>query len=216
MKKTNTLIFILLATMFVATRFIEPFSFSWLMKIFPMLYLIRITLTKSNNSSEKVFLVGLLFSTLGDFFLEYDTINLFIFGLISFLLAHTFYIISFAPLSRLKIKTRLPIIVFYVIFGLTIFVFLSKGLGELFIPVLIYMTVLLLMAVSTLVSYKSNNWLIIGGVSFVISDSLLGMNKFYLPIPYAEILIMISYYFAQYALVNSVLHYRIFQSNGKI
>lgn len=206
MKKIQTLIFLLLATIFVATHFIEPYSFSWLIKILPMMMLMWVILKNVKNKDEKTFFVGLAFSTLGDFFLDYDPINFFIFGLALFLFAHIFYIISFTPLSMLKIKARLLIIIAYVTFGFAIFILLSNKLGELFIPVLIYMMVLLLMAISTLVSYKSNTWLIIGGISFVVSDSLLGLNKFYLTIPYAEVLIMISYYFAQYSLVNNVLY----------
>jgi len=207
MNKTQTTLYFFLAIIFIATRLIEPFSFSWLIKILPMLMLIAITLKVTVNRNEKTFLIGLMFSTFGDFFLDYDAINWFIFGLASFLVAHIFYIISFTPLSAIKIKARLMIVVAYIIFGLFIFNLISNNLGDLFIPVLIYMTVLLLMAVSTLLSYKSNKWLIIGGVSFVVSDSILGINKFYLSIPYAEILIMTTYYFAQYALVNSTLHF---------
>jgi len=205
MNKIQTLIFTLLAAIFITARFTDPYSFSWIIKILPILLLIWITLKKVVTTSEKVFVVGLIFSAFGDFFLEYDGINWFVFGLASFLLAHVFYIISFTPLSMIKIKARLLLIISYVAFGLVIFTLLSKSLGELFIPVLVYMMVLLFMAISTLVSSKSNKWLIIGGISFVVSDSLLGLNKFYLALPYAETLIMISYYFAQYSLVNSVL-----------
>ena len=99
-------------------------------------------------------------------------------------------------------KKRVAIVTFYTLYGIAVFVLISSGIGELFIPVLIYMSVLLGMAIATLVSKNTNSWLILGGLSFVLSDSLLGIDKFYSPIPYATLFIMISYYFAQYALVR--------------
>lgn len=44
----------------------------------------------------------------------------------------------------------------------------------------------------------------IGGLSFVMSDSLIGINKFYQTIVYADFMIMTSYNFAQYALVRGL------------
>ncbi len=81
---------------------------------------------------------------------------------------------------------------------------MAENLNGLFIPVLIYMLVLLAMAISSLLSDKSNKWLILGGISFVISDSLIGLTKFYLEIPFSNLWIMVTYYFAQYALVNGI------------
>ena len=67
------------------------------------------------------------------------------------------------------------------------------------------MEILLLMAITTLLSTKSNQWLIIGGLSFVLSDSLIGLDKFYQPIVGAHYFIMVSYYFAQFALFKGFL-----------
>jgi uncharacterized membrane protein YhhN len=64
------------------------------------------------------------------------------------------------------------------------------------------MGILLMMAIATLVSKRTNVWLVIGGLSFVLSDSLLGIDKFYFPIPHATLFIMVSYYFAQFSLVK--------------
>jgi alkenylglycerophosphocholine hydrolase len=204
MNNKQTLLFFMLATVFVLTRFIEPYAFSWLVKILPMLLLIGFAVKSASNASEKIFLSGLIFSALGDFFLDYDRLNWFIFGLGSFLFAHIFYMLSLKPLARNIAKKHIKIIAMYCIYGAAMFSLIASGLGELFIPVLVYMSVLLLMAITTLISEKSNNWLIIGGLSFVLSDSMLGINKFYAPIPYASVFIMISYYFAQYALVNGM------------
>jgi uncharacterized membrane protein YhhN len=208
MKKTYTLLFMLLAIIFTATRLSKHYpSFlppSWFMKILPLLILVLFTKKISKTTPLKIFTWGLLFSVLGDFFLDYDPVNWFVFGLGSFLIAHILYILSLTPISLLTAKKRSFIIAIYLIYGVSIFALISSDLGELYIPVLAYMSILLIMALTTLTSNKTNKWLIIGGLSFVISDSLLGINKFYNPIPHAQLLIMLSYYFAQYALVQGM------------
>ena len=43
----------------------------------------------------------------------------------------------------------------------------------------------------------------IGAVSFGFSDLILGLNKFYLPIPFARVIVMITYYGAQLGIALS-------------
>jgi uncharacterized membrane protein YhhN len=193
---------------FVLFTFIKPYPFSWLMKVMPIIILLHFSWqnhTDSKSTRHMLFIAGLAFSACGDFFLDYDRVNWFVFGLGSFLIAHLFYIFSLKPLRNVNIiKNLLPIVAVYCLYGISMFSLIFSGLGELFIPVLIYMTVLLVMGIFTLLSTKSNAWLVVGGISFIASDSLLGINKFYQPIPYASVWIMISYYFAQFSLVKGM------------
>jgi len=190
--------FTLLATLFILSTFYKPYPLSWLVKVLPLLFLIIIACKKNGTKSSKFFLTGLIFSAFGDFFLDYDRINWFVFGLGAFLVAHLCYIKSLMPIN----KKRMAIVMLYVFYGIAVFLLISSGLGELFVPVLVYMSVLLCMAVATLISCNSNRWLMVGGLSFVLSDSLLGIDKFYTAIPNATLFIMMSYYFAQYALMK--------------
>jgi len=203
MTKTQQNVFLAFACAFIVSTFFTPFPFSWVLKLLPIVVLIQFSwqqMSLTRESAHKLFIVGLVFSALGDFLLDYDRINWFIFGLGSFLVAHLFYIFSLKPFT-LK---RLPIIGLYCLYGVGMFSLIYGGLGYLFIPVLVYMTVLLLMGITTLLSQKSNTWLIIGGISFIISDSLIGLNKFYLEIPYASFWIMATYYLAQFSLVKGM------------
>ncbi|MCP4411368.1 MAG: lysoplasmalogenase [Gammaproteobacteria bacterium] len=165
-----------------------------------MAILMATTFYLMESKSERFFLIGLVFSTGGDFFLDYDRVNWFVFGLGSFLLAHLFYIMALRPVER---KNTLAIIA-YSTYGLIIIYIISPGLAELFVPVLAYMSVLMIMGIFTLISTKSNSWLVIGGISFIISDSIIGINRFYTPIPHSHLLIMPTYYFAQFALVKGI------------
>ena len=204
MTRQQSLLFFVLASVFVLTRFIDPYPLSWFVKILPLLLLIGVTFKHAKTKAERFFLIGLICSALGDFLLDYDRINWFIFGLGAFLFAHVFYLLSFKPISLTLLKKRVIYLFIYSIYGLVMFTMIASSLGTLFIPVLIYMSVLLLMGITSLISEKSNKWLIIGGLSFIISDSILGVNKFYYSVENAHVYIMISYYFAQYALVKGI------------
>lgn len=204
MNNKQILVFAVLATVFTVSTFYEPYPFSWLLKILPMLTLLTFSVNRIETVSDKLFVTGLMFSTVGDFILDYDGTNWFIFGLGSFLIAHIFYLFSLKPL---EIKS-VPIAVLYLVYGIAMFVTIGSSLDKLFIPVLIYMSILLLMGIFTLMSKKSNLWLIVGGISFIISDSLLGINKFYTDVPLSHVLIMVTYYFAQLSLVKGIFYNR--------
>jgi uncharacterized membrane protein YhhN len=92
-----------------------------------------------------------------------------------------------------------------VAYGVAMMSLLTPNLGELLVPVFVYMLVLLFMAAACMTSTKSNFYLILGGVAFTLSDSLIGLDKFYTDIPMAPLWIMITYYLAQYCLTKGFL-----------
>lgn len=205
MNKKIVLLFALLAANFALSTLIKPYPLSWAVKLLPMLLLIGVAWQSLKNKSveTKFFIAGLVFSACGDFILDYDRDSWFIFGLGAFFIAHLCYLTSLKPyvkkLSQVKFYIAL---VCYLLYGAVMLTILADGLGELFVPVVGYMSILLLMALATVFSEKSNVWLIVGGISFVLSDSLLGFDKFYMPIENVHFAIMISYYFAQFALLK--------------
>jgi len=208
MNKKIILLFILLAANFVLSTLIKPYSMSWAVKLLPMLLLIGVAwnFLKDKSLEGKFFIAGLVFSACGDFILDYDRDNWFIFGLGAFFIAHLFYLASLKPyVKRLGQVKYYIALIGYLLYGVLMLAVLSGGLGELLIPVVAYMSILLLMALATIFSEKSNAWLVVGGVSFVLSDSLIGFDKFYMPIENVHFAIMITYYFAQFSLLNGFL-----------
>ena len=199
--KNKTWLFLFTSVFFILSLFFKPYPLSWLMKLLPMAILVFIAISQLKDKTGKIFIVGLVFSGFGDFFLDYEPINGFVLGLGSFFIAHVCYLIVLKPIE----KKKLGLVGLYGVYGIAIFSLIAGGLDELFIPVLAYMSILLIMAMMTLVSKRSNNWLVLGGLSFVFSDSLIGIDKFCYPIPYAPIMIMLSYYFAQYALLRGFI-----------
>jgi len=201
------LLFTALACMFVLSTFAKPYPLSWAIKLLPMLLLIGLAIQKLGFTKEsRYFVLGLIFSACGDFILDYDRQNWFIFGLGAFFIAHLFYLASLKPyIKKLFQRKYLITSLVYIVYGTVMLFLLADGLGEMFVPVVAYMSILLLMALATVFSEKSNVWLIVGGISFVFSDSLIGFDKFYIPIDNVSFAIMISYYLAQFSLLRGFI-----------
>jgi len=203
MNKSHTTIFVVLSAAYIGSTLLGPFPFSWLVKILPLTFLITNSVRSVSCNKHKFLIAGLVFSCFGDIFLDVDRTQLFVFGLGSFLIAHIFYMISFMPLRKIT-KNMIAIMTGYITYALVMFYFILPDLNNLFVPVLVYMSVLMLMGITTLLSKNSNIWLVLGGASFIVSDSLIGLDKFHSPITNAGVLIMISYYFAQFSLVKGM------------
>ena len=106
MTKTQQNLFLAFASLFIISTFLTPFPFSWALKILPIAVLLQFSWQQwsiTRESAHKLFIVGLVFSALGDFFLDYDRLNWFIFGLGSFLVAHLYYIFSLKPFTLKRV-----------------------------------------------------------------------------------------------------------------
>ncbi len=154
---------------------------------------------------------ALMFSLLGDILLMFVAVsaNYFIGGLVAFLLAHIMYVFTFLKQrSSRKIKPAFLIVV--LVYAIGLLYVLYDGLGDMLIPVIVYMTAILIMVISAslrkvAVLNNSYNLVFMGALFFMISDSLLAVNKFYQAIPLSSILIMTTYALAQYLIVRGIL-----------
>lgn len=164
------------------------------------------------------FVVGALFSLGGDIFLMLPS-NLFLFGLVSFLLGHVFYILGFntlpielSGLAWLFILTVAVVLVLvirkllsWIVAGLT-----ASGTGSLKLPVLIYAIVISLMVFSALMcllrpgwQLTATLWAIAGALLFYLSDSILALDRFVKPINHGRLLVMTSYHLGQLGILLS-------------
>ncbi|WOD42515.1 lysoplasmalogenase [Hwangdonia lutea] len=156
-------------------------------------------------------LLALLFSLLGDVFLMFvnASANYFISGLLAFLLAHIMYVLVFLRKKK-NSKKVLPFTALLLIYAATLFYFLKAGLGDLLIPVIVYMGIILLMAITAFLrqgNVTKNSFILVflGALFFITSDSLLALNKFYEPLPFSNISIMLTYSIAQLFIVFGLL-----------
>ncbi|MEO5670374.1 MAG: lysoplasmalogenase family protein [Ramlibacter sp.] len=161
---------------------------------------------KSSGRFGWLLVAGLAFSLAGDCFLMFP--GYFIPGLVSFLIAHLFYIALFKQgmpwfPSRRGLFITLG-------FGAAMYTFLYNGLNPtLKIAVAAYVIVIALMAAqamgrATMLRDRASIGVAVGAAFFMLSDSLLATNKFAFPLPMAQLFVLATYYVAQILIaVNS-------------
>jgi uncharacterized membrane protein YhhN len=199
------------------------YGFSWLHLItkpllMPALLLILLD-SGARSTGKKMIVTGLLFSWLGDIFLLFESCNplFFIAGLASFLITHACYIIFFLSIRSIapSFLKRQPLFILLIPgYGTGLVWLLFPNLGPLKIPVTGYAAVICIMLLCSIHIYKkvkapANKHFVSGAILFVLSDSILAVNKFYHPLPFAGVLLMLSYCAAQYFIVRGLLE------NGK-
>jgi uncharacterized membrane protein YhhN len=182
--------------------------------LIPILLLL-LYFSKNTGSHKKLIVTGLFFSWLGDIFLLFDAKNdlFFIFGLVCFLTTHIFYIIYFLkiPSSTVSLLKKQPWLVLLVLtYGVVLVWLLYPHLDDLKIPVIVYASVICTMLLCSLhiflkVNTPANIFYLAGAAFFVLSDSLLAINKFYQPFAFAGVYIMLTYCAAQYFIVNGFI-----------
>jgi uncharacterized membrane protein YhhN len=148
---------------------------------------------------------GLVCSLIGDVFLMLPS-DRFIQGLLSFLVAHIFYIAAFAFSGERALSkwAALPLL----IYGVVMLWWLWSVLAKMRVPVIVYMLVILLMAWMALSRYLetgvSGSFLAaLGSIFFLASDSILAVNKFKAGFRSAQLLILITYFMAQWPIALS-------------
>jgi uncharacterized membrane protein YhhN len=156
----------------------------------------------------RAMLAGLIFSIAGDTFLMLNregAEQFFLYGLGSFLVAHLCYITAFLKYPYLKnglVAKNIWLVLPFVLFLAWFSWFLWSSLPPVFkIPVVVYATVIVTMAVTCLnmkgrIAEKAFQLLFTGALLFVLSDSLIALTSFKYPdfseIP-ARLSIMITY-----------------------
>lgn len=149
---------------------------------------------------------GLIFSLCGDIFLMLPS-DQFIAGLISFMIAHIIYIIAFMQ-GRTR-QYKLILLIPFVISGIIIFSLLSAHLGNLKIPVLVYIVVILIMgwqATDRWRFYRDQAALIafVGAMLFILSDAILALNRFREAFELSRLLTLSTYFTAQWFFACSI------------
>jgi uncharacterized membrane protein YhhN len=165
-------------------------------------------LTGSHEPDRYFWLIfaGLLFSAAGDVFLMLPK-DRFVAGLLSFLIAHLLYIAAFtlpagflaAPMLALPYAAGA---------GVLLAILLPKT-GKLAIPVIVYATALATMGWQAASRWQAlqddaSLYAMVGAILFMVSDSLLAINRFAKPFRAAEFLLLTTYFAAQYLIALSV------------
>ncbi|HXE50660.1 MAG TPA: lysoplasmalogenase family protein, partial [Ramlibacter sp.] len=156
-------------------------------------------LRRTPTGFDALLMGGLACSLVGDCFLMFP--GFFIPGLVSFLIAHLFYIALFRQ-SVPWFPSRPALLVTFGV-GAAMYAFLFDGLNPVLrIAVAAYVVVIALMAAqaigrATVLRDKSAVAVAVGAGFFMLSDSLLATNKFAFALPMAQFWVLATYYVAQ-------------------
>ncbi len=146
--------------------------------------------------------LALIFSSLGDIFLALRSGNYFVFGLLSFLVAHLFFITLWIRHWDTPLQTngRQKLLVAALLLFLATMLWWLLPIPNLSIPVAIYMCVLTTMVITAALANFKSNWVVMGAVLFLLSDTLIALSTFKDVVGgrLAGVLIWSTYYLAQY------------------
>lgn len=169
-----------------------------LTKPLPVLALIAWLCSAPATPYNRWISIGLGFSVLGDIILAIPR-DWFIFGLAAFFCAHLAYLHAYCRITRRPAPVALALCVLLAgaLFGLLA----SHGLGPLLIPVALYALAIGAMLWRAL---ACGGLAAIGASLFVLSDSLIGIDRFVSSFAAAQFLIILAYWLGQWAIAASI------------
>lgn len=181
--------------------------FKPLVLLIALLVVARARGARTTGQPQLLLLAGLACSLIGDCFLMFP--GFFIPGLVSFLIAHLFYIALFRQgvpwfASRRALVATLGI-------GIAIYAYLFPAMAPVLrIAVGAYVVVIALMAAqaigrATMLRDPPSVAVAVGACFFMLSDALLAINKFSSPLPMAQFWVLGTYYAAQILIVGGML-----------
>jgi len=193
----------------IAEYIFKPLIVIWLLAYF----VLQLRAVRSNL--KKWIIAALFFSWLGDvlLMLQDDKPLFFLFGLSAFLLAHIFYIFFFHFIRKEEnIKSRWWLALIVAVYYILMISLLSPYLGDMKLPVRIYAVVIsfmfmLAMHMLFIKNKKPGLWIMSGALLFVMSDSVLAIDKFYQSFEMAPLVVMITYGLAQLFLTEGAIRY---------
>lgn len=163
--------------------------------------------------------LGLVFSLAGDVFLMLPE-RFFIPGLVSFLVAHLFYLVGFNQSAPPINLISLVILVVVAFTAVLIYRTVRAGLvkqpkgARLQMPVLVYTIVISLMLCSAFLTFLRPDWVAcspapalasLGALLFFISDGILAIIRFVRPLPHGRFFNMMTYHLGQILIAAAAL-----------
>jgi len=202
-------LFVYVALMDICSHFLQWPLLHYYTKglLMPLLALSFFNFRQPLSGLQKALLAALACAWLGDVALLFEQQHplFFVFGLGAFLLAHIGYTWIFLKQGGRPVAYFYGLLILVLFYVSLLLFYLLPAAGDLQMPVLLYAAVLTSMLLSALYRKQASQWVLAGALLFVLSDSLLAINKFVWAVPFAQAWIMLTYLAAQYALVRGLL-----------
>ena len=163
------------------------------------------------TSNRVLVIIALLFSFLGDFILISNPgASLFSIGISMYMISKITYAVVFSFSAKFDIDRSLPFLTVTLLYCLLIVYFIFNGQGIPVLIIYIYIFVSLIMLKVAYLRYKlvsRDSYLIVlfGCISFIISETVIGLDKFFAPIFYESIFGMLFYGFAQFLIIIGLI-----------
>ena len=175
-----------------------------LAKPLPALVLAVWVVQGNDRALGRLVSIGLVVSALGDVLLEAGR---FLPGLVAFLGAHVAYVAAFLSDER---RLRLLRLAPFAAWTASIFPLLRPGLGEMTVPVAVYVgviTIVMWRAAARVGSPATPRLAarlgIAGAIAFGASDTLIALDRFAQPIPGVQLPILVLYWLGQWGIAAS-------------
>ncbi len=206
MSKAISLTFWALALVYILLMSQLPVVLAVVSKAAPIILLLIPVWKLLSGKLRLGMVIAILFSAGGDILLALDNAvgNFFVPGLGSFLIAQVTYAILFWQHCRFN-SQRQWLAAGYIPIAFILAWFILPASGELLIPVTAYLTAISAMVLGAAFCNRPWQWLFGGASTFALSDSLIAIDKFIQPLPYASVAIMVTYYLAQYMIVSGMI-----------
>ena len=222
MKRRSSILLHILLVIIVffelAGRITENISLEYPVKPLIMIWMAVYFMSfKSKKAFTVPVLIAFFFSWVGDNLLMFSGNNELFFyaGVGGFFFAQLTYIYTFIKYSENGEKGFLQkhkiVGILFIAYVAGIYYLLYPNLEGVMRPVIfIYAISLIGMSMMALnrhsrVNYNSYIFVFIGSILFVISDSLIALNKFYMEIPLGGFWIMVTYIAAQYLILRGLI-----------
>jgi len=222
MKKSQILLHVIIIPFVLLelySRWIENVNLEYIAKPLLMLWIAAYFLLYSKGIKQRITIVlAFFFSWLGDMFLMLANSNeiLFYAGVGGFFIAQLLYIYTFLYVSGDRtaagyLSARPLMLVPFIVYLAGMLFMLVPDMEGIMIPVIaIYAISLIAMSLAALnrrtrVDRQSYRLVFIGSVFFVVSDSLIAINRFTFYFEKASFIIILTYLTAQYLIMRGLL-----------
>ena len=170
------------------------------------LILVALTLEPDVEAMRGWFVAALVLSLIGDVLLMLPR-DLFLPGLVSFLLGHLAYVGGFAAAgldAGTLLLVALPVLVAVAIYAGYLIRNMSETASDMRVPVAVYALVIGSMITCALASGSAVA--AVGALLFVLSDGLIGYSRFVRAPSWGPVAIHVTYHLGQAGLVLSLVH----------
>lgn len=212
------LIFTVIVVVELVGRLTDNINMEYFVKPLIMIWIaVYFMIFKKKKEFTVPVLIAFFFSWIGDNLLMMSGKNELFFyaGVGGFFVAQLAYIYTFSKFSEKSslgyLQKNLIVSLIFIAYVGGIFYLLNPGLDGIMKPIiLVYALSLIGMSMMALnrhgrVNHTSFVLVFIGSVLFVISDSMIALNKFYTTFPLAGFLIMLTYVAAQYLILRGLI-----------